>query len=440
MKLKSLTTALLLATAGSSWAIMPPQIKIEPQHAINMEMGRWMADNFDARPEENICMMSGTLPALLDLLRSGVEDEAGLRADRLRQRFNLTAQDLLDHHQSVKQAVAASRERAMVQTDGMEDADELLPDYAVAQALVLKEGIEVALGALDTCDSAEVYIDHFAFPQDGVDKTNDFVCEQTDGAIPTIIDSLSAEAAAVAVSAARVKGGFIYPFEDMEYAEYPFENADGTTKVPEWMQFEGHLAYSHLKVEEDELSGLEVIELPCYGDLSLVLFGPNMYSSGQHLRKALQPMLWGQLVDWALQEEKNLQFVHVVAPRVEMNCETDYLDTFAENPVIKLFVEQDYNGGLLTGSDAAITISQLVDKHVFKLGPKGFFMAGAAAAVMELTSCIPDNPIFITFNQSFGFMVVEKTTGTVIGAGLVKSLDGEDYVPNICICPPYPLN
>jgi serpin B len=237
---------------------------------------------------------------------------------------------------------------------------------------------------------------------------NDWVSDQTEGRIKDLIPqgAIDALTRLVLTNAIYFNAAWAYPFDEDLTANGPFYLLDGgQVTVPMMSQTES-FGYT-------EGEGYQAIELLYDGDeLSMVILLP---ASGnfEAFEEGLQADKVSDIIN-ALQPAQ----VALTMPKFEFDSEFSLTDTLAAMGMpIAFSGAADFSG--MTGS-LDLFISEVLHKAFVSVDEAGTEAAAATAVIMEETA-MPDQPIEVTIDRPFIFLIRDIETGAVLFVGRVMN-------------------
>jgi serpin B len=292
------------------------------------------------------------------------------------------------------------------------DADGTPFELSIANSLWGQEGFSFRPGFLDQLAqnyAAGMRLADFASDPEGSRRLiNRWVSDETRKRIEDLIpegaiDSLTR---LVLANAIYFKAGWLNPFDPDATATEPFHLLSGDSLDVPMM----HADESYLTIVGD---GYRAIELPYQsGGMSMLIFLPDE-GKFQGFEEALGP----DVVDEAL-GRMTYGPVHLGLPRFtydsafNLNAALQDLGmTDAFDPDQADFSGMDGNRDLYIGS--------VLHKAFVAVDEKGTEAAAATAVIMEVTSAPAGEPITITVDRPFIYLIRDEQTGNVLFLGRV---------------------
>jgi serpin B len=237
---------------------------------------------------------------------------------------------------------------------------------------------------------------------------NEWVSDQTEGRIKDLIPqgAIDALTRLVLTNAIYFNAAWEYPFDEDVTANGQFYLLDGgQVTVPMMSQTES-FGYT-------EGEGYQAVELPYDGnELSMVILLP---ASGNF--EAFEEGLAAQQVSDIISD---LQFTEVTLtmPKFEFDSEFSLKDTLAEMGMPIAFSDAaDFSG--MTGNPE-LAISDVLHKAFVSVDEAGTEAAAATAAIVGETA-IPEQPVEVTIDHPFIFLIRDIETGSILFVGRVAN-------------------
>jgi serpin B len=235
---------------------------------------------------------------------------------------------------------------------------------------------------------------------------NDWVSEQTEDRIQDLIPSgvLSALTRLVLTNAIYFNAAWAEPFDADLTQDEPFYLLDGSEISVPMMRDSSFLGY----VARD---GFQAVEIPYDGwEMSMVILLPD---SGQ-FESFEKTLTAGKLAD--ILEGVSSQQIALGLPRFEFESTFSLRQALsALGMPVAFSAEADFSG--MTGN-RELSVSEVLHKAFVSVDEAGTEAAAATAVVMDLTS-MPQEPIQVTVDHPFLFLIRDLETGTILFVGRV---------------------
>ena len=234
---------------------------------------------------------------------------------------------------------------------------------------------------------------------------NDWVSENTEGKIEDLIPqgAIDALTRLVLTNAIYFNAAWAYPFDESMTRDRAFHLLNGSTvNVPMMHQTEsfGYAAGDYY----------QAVELPYDGkELSMVVILPQEGHFGE-----FESQLNSELVSGIL-GELEVNNVALAMPKFAFDSKLDLKETLADLGMIDAFVpsQADFSG--IDGTRNLI-ITDVFHKAFVAVDEEGTEAAAATAVVAGLTG-MPEEPIEVTLDRPFMFIIRDIETGTILFVG-----------------------
>jgi serpin B len=238
---------------------------------------------------------------------------------------------------------------------------------------------------------------------------NDWVSENTEGKIEDLIPqgAINALTRLVLTNAIYFNAAWAFPFDESMTRDSAFYLLDGSTvNVPMMHQTEsfGYAAGDHYQAVELPYDG---------GELSMVVILPREGHFGE-----FESQLNSDLVSGIL-GELELKNVALAMPKFTFDSKLDLKETLADLGMTDAFVpsQADFSG--IDGT-RNLVITDVFHKAFVAIDEEGTEAAAATAVVVGLTAA-PEEPIEVTLDRPFMFIIRDIETGTILFVGRVMN-------------------
>ena len=280
---------------------------------------------------------------------------------------------------------------------GQEDADNKHPYEFLSEFLdVLAENYGAGLRPLDFVNA----------PEESRVTINDWVSDQTEGRIEDLIPQgvIDALTRLVLTNAIYFNAAWAQPFEEDQTADGTFYLLDGSEVTVPMMRQTESFGYA-------EGEGYQAVELPYDGwELSIVILLPQ---AGEF--EAFEGSLDAERVHGIVKDLAYRQ-VALAMPKFEFESDFGLADALAAMGMPDAFTEAaDFSG--MTGS-RDLFIADVIHKAFVSVDEAGTEAAAATAVVMAELA-MPEEPVEITVDRPFVFLIRDIETGAVLFVGRV---------------------
>jgi serpin B len=249
-------------------------------------------------------------------------------------------------------------------------------------------------------------LDFINAPETSRVTINDWVSDQTEGRIEDLIPQgvIDALTRLVLTNAIYFNAAWLNPFNEDITDDSAFYLLDGgEVTVPMMMQSDS-FGYA-------EGAGYQAVELPYDGrELSMVILLPD---SGKF--EEFEGSLDADLVD-TITNDLIYKEIALTMPKFEFESEFSLADTLAAMGMPVAFTgAADFSG--MTGN-RDLSIAEILHKAFVSVDEAGTEAAAATAVVMNLTAA-PGEPVEVTLDRPFIFLIRDIETGAILFVGRV---------------------
>jgi serine protease inhibitor len=273
--------------------------------------------------------------------------------------------------------------------------NEQLPVHATYMDLV-EHTFDALITPLDFTDSA------------AKDQINDWVSEQTNDRIPSIVDQIPPEQLLFLINAVYFKGSWADAFDESLTEELPFRLVNGTEIQHPRMRQSGEYRY----LETDQF---QAISLP-YGSgaLSFEVLLPREEVDLDAFYGQLTPETWQSWMNQMRSRNGQIEL-----PRFQFAYEADLIDALTAMGMGSAFAidQADFSG--MTSLEAAI--NQVKHKTYIDVNEEGT-EAAAVTSIGIVTTSMPvePEPLFqMTVDRPFFAAIRDRETGTILFMGSI---------------------
>ena len=249
-------------------------------------------------------------------------------------------------------------------------------------------------------------LDFARAPEESRITINNWVSDQTEGRIEDLIPQglIDVLTRLVLTNAIYFNAAWQYPFQEDVTQDGPFYLLDGGEVTVPMMRQTESLGYA-------EGDGYQAVELPYDGsELSMAILLP---APGQF--EAFEDRLDAQQVDGIIGRLEQRQ-VALTMPKFEFESDFSLGETLAAMGMPVAFSgSADFSG--MTGN-RDLFIADVIHRAFVSVDEAGTEAAAATAVMMEM-SAPPEEPVEVTVNRSFIFLIRDIETGTILFIGRV---------------------
>lgn len=236
---------------------------------------------------------------------------------------------------------------------------------------------------------------------------NGWVSDQTEGRIEDLIPegALDTLTRLVLTNAIYFNAAWAEPFEEDQTEEAPFRLLDGTTvEVP--------MMHQTTPFDYAAGEGYQAVALPYDGhELSMVILLPDtgaFTEFEQSLDRDTLTTILGQL---------ERQRLILSMPRFETQSKFSLTDALTSLGMPVAFSEEADFSGMTGNRDLMIT--DVFHQAFVSVDEEGTEAAAATAVVVGLTSAMPGEPVEMTIDRPFIFLIRDNQTGAILFVGRI---------------------
>ena len=256
--------------------------------------------------------------------------------------------------------------------------------------------------------------DFIATPEETRIAINDWVAESTEDRIKDLIppEVITPLTRMVLTNAIYFNASWVFPFGEADTRSRPFHLLDGGSVEVPMMRTEEEFLYT-------EGDGYQAVDLPYAGhELSMTVIVPDR-GRLREFEESLDAGLAERIIT-------NLGFRHVTLdlPRFEFESQFQLSETLKAMGMPDAFdsTASDFSGmdgrSCLAGDYGCLYIREVVHKAFVTMDEAGTEAAAATGVVMQ-TESAPQNPVAMTVDRPFIFLIRDRETDTILFVGRV---------------------
>ena len=256
-------------------------------------------------------------------------------------------------------------------------------------------------------------MDFAGAPEESRVRINDWVAEETGDKVKNLLRPRTIEpnTRLVLTNAIYFNASWHWPFDRRQTKVGPFHlEGGGSVDVPMMTETSDDF-YGYARGD-----GYQAVDVPySWGEMSMTVLLPD----GGALAE-LEDSLNADLLD-RIMDDIEIDYVALTMPLFEFESEFSLRDTLAGMGMPDAFdLRADFSG--MTGTKALV-ISHVVHKAFVSVDERGTEAAAATAVVGVLVALPGKEPIPVTVNRPFIFLIRDTATGTVLFLGRVMNPD-----------------
>jgi len=248
-------------------------------------------------------------------------------------------------------------------------------------------------------------------PEGARQDINDWVARQTQDKIKDIlpqgtIDTLTR---LVLANAIYFKASWLLPFEKSATQDAPFTILDGSQVTVPMMSLDQN------KLRYEQGDGYQAVVLPYVdGNVAMLLLVPDASEFSQ-FEASLDASRLKSILD-------SLEYKDVILkmPRFTVESSFSLGDTLSKMGMPAAF---DASQADFSGMDGQrdLYVSSVIHKAYASVDESGTEAAAATVAIMSLTSIMPGEPVSLTIDRPFIFVIYDQPTQSILFAGRITN-------------------
>ncbi len=244
---------------------------------------------------------------------------------------------------------------------------------------------------------------------DAVTTINNWVSDNTNDKIPTIIDNIPADAIMYLINAVYFYGQWKYEFDESQTQQGDFYISDDNSIQSDMMKMEAGLKYYND-------ASVSVVELPYgRGNFVMDIILPSSELDPAQVIASLNQQRWTEITQGLYDQN-----ILLTMPKFQFEFENDLIPMLSDLGMTDLF---NPNAADLSGINGTggLYVSKVKHKTYIDVTEKGTEAAAVTAVEVSLTSVDPNAALPVTFDHPFVFIIREKNTEVILFSGVVKN-------------------
>ena len=260
-------------------------------------------------------------------------------------------------------------------------------------------------------------VDFRGSPEQSRVAINDWIAERTEDRImdlipPDVIDGLTRM---VLTNAIYFNAGWLYAFDESQTRTAPFHLLDGSSIDVPMMRTTDSLGYAGGE-------GYQVVDLPYVGqEMSMTVLLPDL-GRFREIEDRLDAALAQRIIGEVAYREVDLKM-----PRFEFESQFRLAETLKGMGMADPFDPStaEFSGmdgkSCLAGDQGCLYIEEIIHKAFVTVDEEGTEAAAATAVTMQTMSARPQ-PVAVTIDRPFIFLIRDRETGTILFVGRVERI------------------
>jgi serpin B len=247
------------------------------------------------------------------------------------------------------------------------------------------------------------------FDQTALNTINSWVNTKTNGKIPTILDTISADEIMFLINAIYFNGKWQYQFDPSKTVNSDFTLTGGQTVSVPMMKRKENFAYS-------EQSGYKALKMPYgRGKFQMVVLLPDEGNTPESIGGQLDPTKWETLTA-AL---NNPVEIDVWFPKFQYSWDIELNQLLSSLGMSIAFSRTNADFSKIN-ADYQLYITKVKHKTFIKVDEEGT-EAAAVTLVGIGTTAMPENPLEFHANRPFLYFITEEDTRAILFIGKVEN-------------------
>jgi serpin B len=317
-----------------------------------------------------------------------------LSQDRLHPAFNALDLELAKRGEEVNEEEGDTFQLNIANSIWGQQDYEFLPEFLDTLALNYGAGLRL--------------VDFIKATEEARQTINQWIEDQTKEKIKDLIPEgvLNELTRLVLANAIYFKAGWFHPFDEGNTREGPFYLLDGSQVSADFM-FQGE------EFNYTEGEGYQAIELPYVGqNTSMVILLPETDRF-----EAFEASLSSDRVTEIL-ADLHMKNVQLKLPKFEYESMIGLKEVLAEMGMPNAFIDADFSG--MDGTKQLL-IQDVLHKAFILVDEEGAEAAAATVVIVGVEAALPDEPVEMTIDHPFIFMIRDMETGTILFLGRVMN-------------------
>ncbi len=252
-------------------------------------------------------------------------------------------------------------------------------------------------------------VSNLDFDQAAVNTINNWVNTNTNGKIPTILNSISPEEIMFLINAIYFNGKWLYQFDPAKTANTQFTLASGQQISVPMMKIKEEFGYS-------VQSGYKALKMPYgRGKFQMIILLPDEGISPSQISEQLNPAMW-ETLNSSLSEPVEID---VWIPKFQYSWEIQLNQVLSDLGMGEAFEPNSADFAKIN-PDYQLYITKVKHKTFIKVDEEGTEAAAVTSVGVGVTS-FPANPLEFHATRPFIYLITEQDTGAILFMGKVEN-------------------
>jgi serpin B len=280
----------------------------------------------------------------------------------------------------------------------------------IANSIWIKNGFPVLKSFTDVNKNYfDASVTNLDFDQAAINTINNWVNTNTNGKIPTILDSISPNEIMFLINAIYFNGKWLYQFDPAKTVNSDFALAGGQSVSVPMMKIKEKFAYS-------VQSGYKALKMPYgRGKFQMIILLPDEGTSPSEIAGQLDRTKWEDLNSSLI----NPVEIDVWLPKFQYSWEIQLNQILSDLGMAVAFDPNSANFAKIN-SDIQLYITKVKHKTFIKVNEEGTEAAAVTSVGVGMTA-VPVNPLEFHVNRPFLYLITEEDTGAILFMGRVEN-------------------
>lgn len=280
----------------------------------------------------------------------------------------------------------------------------------IANSIWIRKGFPVLKSFTDVNKTYfDASVTNLDFDQTALNTINNWVNTKTNGKIPTILESISADEVMFLINAIYFNGKWQYQFDPSKTANSDFTLTGGQNVSVPMMKIKEKFAYS-------EQTGYKALKIPYgRGKFNMVILLPDPGNTSESIASQMDRTKWETLTA-ALSTPVEID---VWFPKFQYSWDIELNQLLSSMGMAIAFSKTDADFSKIN-ADYQLFITKVKHKTFIKVDEEGTEAAAATSVGIGMTS-MPANPLEFHVDRPFIYAITEEDTGAILFLGKVEN-------------------
>jgi serpin B len=280
----------------------------------------------------------------------------------------------------------------------------------IANSIWIRNGFPVLQSFTDVNKNYfDASVTNLNFDQTAINTINNWVNTNTNGKIPTILDSISPEEIMFLINAIYFNGKWLYQFDPVNTVNRNFTLDGGRNMSVPMMKIKEKFAWS-------VQTGYKALKMPYgRGKFQMIILLPDVGTSPDDIAGQLDRSKWEALTA----SLSNPAEIDVWIPKFQYSWDIE-LNQILSSLGMSIAFDQNNADFSKINPDQQLFITKVKHKTFIKVNEEGTEAAAVTSVGIGVTS-FPANPPEFHADRPFLYMITEEDTGAILFMGKVEN-------------------